>query len=669
MRNDALGLFWEDRPPPPKVKAEKIKKVAPAPVWLKKDYLPGLDEAVRFPMPLMDDNELQCACDKKEVLVFDIESFSNYFIASFRSVQSGKAVFFELHEGCDLDINKLSWVLNNFMTVGFNSLSYDLPITALALSGKSTKILKYATNRIILEGLRSSDVLKEMKVKTLKVNHIDLIEVAPLRASLKIYGGRLHVPRMQDLPFHPDSELTPEQIVIVRWYNINSDLTATAFLYQCLKEHIDLREVLSNERGIDLRSKSDAQIAEAIIADELQRLTGLRPTRPNVDIGTAYRYRVPHFLRFQSALLNHVLTTVANAWFVVDESGSIALPESVKQLCPEINGSVYRMGIGGLHSSETKICHVSDKENILKDRDVTSYYPFIVLLLQLFPKHLGPAFLNVYKSIVDRRLDAKARGDKVVADSLKITINGSFGKLGSKYSILYSPDLLIQVTLTGQLSLLMLIERLEWAGVHVVSANTDGIVIKCPRLREQEADDIISCWEKDTGFSTEEVKYKSLLSKDVNNYIAVKEDGTTKCKGVFSNPWASKKNKADRLHKNPTNIICVEAIEHFLIDNVPIEQTIRRCTDITKFISVRTVKGGAVKVHDADNTEYLGKSIRWYYAQEQRGEIVYALNGNKVPRSDGAKPVMDLPDEFPSDVNYEWYINETELLLKNVGYA
>ncbi len=735
MRSDALGLFWEDRPPPPKEKAEKAKRTPPDPVWLRPDYLPGLEEALRMPIGVMTQAEMVQAAMARDRMLFDIECYENYFLASFRSLTTGKVAFFEMYEEHPLDINTLGWALQNFLTVGFNSLSYDLPITYLALAGKPMSLLKHATNQIVLEGWRGQDVLKQYKVKALKVDHIDLIEVAPLRASLKIYGGRLHVPRMQDLPFHPDTILTPEQRAIVRWYNLNSDLTSTGFLHECLREHLDLRTTLSNEIGVDLRSKSDAQIAEAVIAEEYLRRTGKRPEKPIIEVGTMYRYRVPQFIKYQSELLNWALGVVANANFIVDDTGSIGMPEEIKALKLDINGSVYRMGIGGLHSSESTAAHVSDDQYLLIDKDVTSYYPFIILNLGLYPHHLGPVFLHIYKNIVDRRIAAKARGDKVTADSLKITINGSFGKLGSKYSILYSPDLLIQVTVTGQLSLLMLIERLEIAGIHVVSANTDGIVIKCPRNMQGVMDGIVAQWEKDTGFQTEESRYLALYSRDVNNYIAVKQkqdketkawlnepDGT-KCKGAYANPWASKKNMAERLHKNPTNTICVEAVEALLTKGVPITTTIRQCRDITKFVSVRSVKGGAVKVweripppaHTSQEellrmagfvpfssgswvrgedklgrtamatdraykvawdelskpglTEFLGKSIRWYYAQGVAGEIVYATNGNKVPRSEGAKPLMDLPSEFPTDVDFEWYEEEARKILEVIGYA
>ena len=94
-----------------------------------------------------------------------------------------------------------------------------------------------------------------------------------------------------------------------------------------------------------------------------------------------------------------------------------------------------------------------------------------------------------------------------------------------------------------------------------------------------------------------------------------------------------------------------------------IKQTILECTEITKFVTVRDVKGGAVK-----NQIELGKVIRWYYAKGEQGYIEYKTNGNKVPKSDGGKPLMDLPAVFPSDINYDWYIKEAESILFDIGY-
>jgi hypothetical protein len=320
---------------------------------------------------------------------------------------------------------------------------------------------------------------------------------------------------------------------------------------------------------------------------------------------------------------------------------------------------------------------------LIVDRDVTSYYPFIILNQGLYPKHLGQGFLKVYRGIVDERVAAKKRGDKATADSLKITVNGSFGKFGNLHSILYSPDLVIQTTITGQLALLMVIERLELAGFSVVSANTDGIVTRVPKSRYAEFEAIFKQWEAETNFGTEETQYMALCSRDVNSYVAIKkkfdeekkvwlnEPAGAKTKGEYYNPWNDKKDTYGRLKKNPKRQVCIDAIEAFLGKGTPLVDTIRACQDITKFTSLQKVGGGAVKVWKSegqpDTYEYLGKSVRWYYAAGEQGEIVRGTNGYGVSRTQGAKPLMDLPDALPSDIDYDWYIAEAEKMLAWLG--
>lgn len=683
MRSDALGFFWFDEPVKKEPKAPPPKRTPPPRDWENDGYLPYLNEALVFQPDTLQVEDIFRAPAHEEY-IFDVESYPNYFCANFESLLTGKVAEFELSPWARFDPQQLKWMLENLCTVGFNSLSYDLTIASMAVAGASTAEMHAATELIIVQGMRPGDVLRNWKMTRVKANHIDLIEVSPLRANLKIYGGRLHSERMQDLPFKPGITLSYEQTRIVRYYNIMSDLKSTKLLRQSLQPQIQLRYDMSNEYGLDLRSKSDAQIAEAVIADEITKLNGRRPRAPDIEPGTVYRYKVPANMGFSTPLMQRVLNTVAAAEFVVADHGAVTLPPVIGEQVIVIGKMQYQMGIGGLHSTEKKAIHYSDKLYQLRDRDVTSYYPFIILNQGLYPEHLGPNFLRVYRSIVERRIAAKAAGHKNIAESLKIVINGSFGKLGSMFSILYAPDLLFQVTISGQLYLLMMIEQMELHGIEVVSANTDGVVMRVPKDKESVYAAIISWWENLTDFTTEEVNYLALLSRDVNNYMALKmpdDKGNieAKTKGAFSNPWA-KDNREPWMHKNPANQICIEAMELLLTKGVPIDHTVRNCTDMRKFISVRTVKGrpgyvdGAVMSTKADvdaepQFEFLGKSIRWYYSTQRRGqEIVYSINGNKVPRTDGAMPCLNMPAQFPHDVDYDWYINETEDLLRDVGY-
>lgn len=572
----------------------------------------------------------------------------------FGNVATGNTRAFELFADHSLDMDTIRSIVAKSTLVSFNGNNFDMPLLSLALSGADNQTIKEASDAIILNNLRGFALERKFKFKTMtKVDHIDLIEVAPGMVSLKIYGGRLHCRRMQDLPIDPSASISVADRELLKTYCAN-DLQVTQALYLKLAPQIELRSQMGKVYGLELRSKSDAQIAEIVIRTQVKDITGVMPERPIIEGGTLYRYSAPSYIRFSSAPLKAVLTMVQASQFRVIDSGKVLEPDELKNAKVAIGASVYRMGIGGLHSTESSTSHVADQNTLLIDRDVTSYYPSIILGSSLAPVHMGEPFLRVYRDIVEQRLAAKHAGDKVKADALKITINGSFGKFGSKWSALYSPDLLIQTTLTGQLALLMLIEALEAAGIAVVSANTDGVVIKCPVNKQDVMDDIVFNWETCTGFNTEATHYRALYSRDVNNYLAFKLGGGFKAKGAYASAGLS---------KNPSNEICTDAVVAFLKDGTAIEDAVHACWDISRFVTIRSVKGGAID----QQGHYLGKAVRWYYSTAVQGPIRYRLNHYTVARSEGAQALMELPDQFPIDVDFDWYIAEAIAILKDIG--
>jgi len=588
----------------------------------------------------------------KRQLVLDVECFPNYFLVMFTSAD-GKYKAFEHYRDHPLDRVGLARMLIHPQVeiVTFNGNGYDIPIISLALSGADTTTLHSATVDIIERQMRPWNFYREYDIPELQLNHIDLIEVAPGQASLKIYGGRLHGKRLQDLPFPPGTILSPEQRKAVLKYCRN-DCIETFGLLKDLTPQIDLRRTMSVQYGVDLRSKSDAQIAEAVLKSEVERITGERITKKAV-MYTSFKYVPPKYVRFITPELQAVFDVICAADFVVKDTGHVEMPAEIEKMTIKIGNNTFKIGIGGLHSQESCVSYYADDDVSLLDRDVKSYYPNLMLNMHMYPPALGPAFIDVYRNILRERLEAKARGDKVKDAALKITLNGTFGKTSNKYSVLYNPEFMIRTTITGQLSLLMFIELLERKGIEVLSANTDGVVMKCRKDQEALLNKIVLVWEQVTNLETEETRYKQLHSRDVNNYIAVTLDGKLKIKGVYGGA---------RINKNPQNEVCVDAVIAYLKDGVPLEKTINDCKDIRKFLTLRTVKGGAVKIGYE-----LGKAIRWYYAWGETGAITYSTNGNTVPRTEGAKPLMELPDEFPNDVNYDWYIAEADSMLKDMG--
>ena len=265
-------------------------------------------------------------------------------------------------------------------------------------------------------------------------------------------------------------------------------------------------------------------------------------------------------------------------------------------------------------------------------------------------------------------LKSELRRAQTETETKKIAANGSYGKLGSPFSILYAPELLIQTTMTGQLSLLMLVEQFELAGFHVLSANTDGIVTKVPRKDRWLFTAIIFDWECASGLTTEENFYKSIHSRDVNSYVAIAVDSVSgklkaKRKGAYTASGRGFPGAAG-LKKTPDCEICSEAAIDFLISGTPAEDTVRNCQDIRKFVTVRKVTGGAVK-----NGQAIGKNVRYYYADDNPGPLLYATNGNRVPDSDGAEPCMVLPDELPDNIDYDRYVREAYAILDDMGLS
>lgn len=599
---------------------------------------------------------------------FDMEIFPNYCLVAFM-LEDGRRMRWAAYDANErLAGHEIVQFVKQHTLISFNGIGFDIPLLMLAIRKEPVSVIKQGANRIIVDGLKWWNFEKEFQVKCQRpeIDHIDLMEVAPLSGSLKLYAAKCHSFSIQDLPVDPMKELTPQQMAEVEEYCFN-DLLSTRDLYHALKVQIDMREAMSKTYGIDLRSKSDAQMAETIIKSEVEKIKHTKVERPRDLSGTTFQYRIPEWMQFWEI---DILDDIRQATFEVSDKGSVLLPDGLKDKKIEYRGRVYRMGIGGLHSSETKQVVRATDDYLVMDFDVASYYPSIVLNEQLYPFHLGREFLQVYKTIVEKRLAAKKRVaelkktnalDPLIKsltaemEGLKIAVNGTFGKLGSKYSVLYSPDLLIQVTVTGQLALLMLIESLgSIKGVEVISANTDGVMVCCHHQHEPAVLEAVTTWERTTGYVTERADFSAIFARDVNNYIGFKADGTTKSKGVYG--------KGLPLHKNPSTDICAEAAIAYLKDGRSIDETVRGCTDIRKFVRVQKVTGGAVYQGIS-----IGKIARWYYSVESVDAIYYAVNKRLVAQTEGAKPLIELPFELPEDLNYDWYIREAKSMVWDLG--
>jgi hypothetical protein len=642
---------------------------------------------------------------REDLVVFDLEVSPNYFLCGFKKLDGGKILQIDTQTTLTRDQRmKIKKVLRNVTVIGFNSMRYDIPMLLKALEGTCTMDLFKMSKTIIEENLPQFMTMNRFDIDQMEgLDHIDISEPSPgVFVSLKGYGARLHSTKLQDLPYAYDKVLTSDEIEVIKNYNIN-DLDTTIDLYRAIEPRIKLREEMSKKYGLDLRSKSDAQIAEVVIVSELKNV-GVIATKPKMP--KTINYTAPDCISFKTPELQELLQGVTSTTFTINQkNGQPVLPDWLKKNKLIIGGTQYQVGVGGLHSKEKKLVCEPTGENVMRNIDVASYYPSMILEFGFYPPRFTEKFLDVYGSIYKTRLKAKKEKNMVVSDGLKIVLNGSFGKLGSMYSKLYAPDLMLQVTLTGQLMLLMLIEELTEKGFTVVSSNTDGIELPVATDRLDELEAIVFDWELKTGMDMEHGQYKALYARDVNNYVAV-YDGYAKAKGVYAEPTLS---------KNSEYPIVFKAIRDYLLNGTPMMDTLTACKDVRQFLTARTVKGGGVWSKPIVNTPefiqwnknnqeaygyqggdipkdvveandkfrqqqmkeegiYLGKVVRWYYAINGMS-IHYKTNGNKVPKSDFAMPYMDLgvarnPDGMyavPDDLNYEHYRILAEKHLEELG--
>lgn len=598
---------------------------------------------------------------------YDLEVFPGWFEAGFRFT-NGDIRQYQIDSTDSLNhfnplLEFVAWVKDNGIPlVGFNSNSYDdLVLTAFMNSGGDPQVAYETSRSIIIDGEKPWDFPN-------LIQSIDLINVLPGRMSLKKIGVCLGHERLQELPAAYDQEPDHAMRSVLLGYNGN-DLVITDKLYNAIYDEIKLRQTMSRLYNVDLRSKGEAALAETILLHELgsrgydnHKRTLNKMAWEMGGAGSTVQVFRPHWwgslvtgkLPVTEAIGEEVFITD----FEIDYNGRLAKGALSNNVF--IDDRFYAMGVGGLHSVDGPGAWVPKEDEILLDIDVASYYPNIVLTNQLYPRQWGEVFLDIYADIVARRLQAKRSGDKTTADVLKIAANGTYGKTSDVYSSLYDPQLTVNVTLLGQLGLLTLIEML--VGVATVcSANTDGITVLCKRSNLDRLKGVVSEWESATELEMEYTEYTGLYQRDVNSYVAVKPGNKVKAKGAFINQWP------DLRHTPSANIVNT-AIQQYLIEGTPVEETIRGCSDINQFILTSIVTGAWETYW---NNVSQGKILRFYKSNRKDAASIIRreLGTGKettVPDSDGCVPVPDLPEEFPKDMNFAWYVERAKSTLVTI---
>lgn len=471
-------------------------------------------------------------------------------------------------------------------------------------------------------------------------------------------------------------------------YNDN-DVYIVAELIRMNQEEVLLRYRISEEYKVDVYSASRSTIADKVIVKLYSKFTGLHP-KAFIDTKTIRRkILVSEILSdkiaFSTPELNDILSDIR----------SLTLRGEKGEFDREFTfmGTSYTIATGGLHSNEIPAVYVENSDSIIVDRDVASYYPNMIRSLKVCQKHLIPkAWFRIADTIVDERLEHKhlakdksldvMERDKhaTAAACLKIVANaGIFGKMGSEKSFLCDKKAMYQVTINGQLFLLMLIEKLELAGIHVISANTDGIVTIVPRELEQTADDICHWWEKHLGLELEFTYYTKYVTEGVNSYLTVKRGGSSKFKGRM-NP----KMFLEDLSKGYNSPIVAKCVTEYFINGTPVMETLRNAKSILDFCRTQNVNhkyrlefthvvDGKIRtdvvqrntrfyISSTGGTLMKVESMGWNERNEEQVEKSSLCAGQRVSICN----IVDDTDISELNVNYLYYYNEAMAIIEPI---
>lgn len=591
----------------------------------------------------------------------DVECYRNWFFVCALNVENGKTEEFEIR-GADARLNdgqagrlaKLLYEADEIIT--FNGTSYDLPLIEAATkrSGKRATAgeLHLMSDRII-----SRDERHFGKLRGRFGRHVDVQNLTPGHIGLKEAAVRMDFPKLEELPVDPDAEITPKDARALKGYCRN-DCKATAALRDLCSKGVALRKWLNDAYGraarADFLGRSDAQIGEAIMVPPDRRKFRLRPPPP------PFAYTPPDWLRLTGEGKRLADQWAASPIRATDRSVMFAneVPDSVRA-----GGAEISVGVGGLHSVHPTPTTVKaeDGRKII-DFDVSAYYPNLIMRMGMEPIK---GFGEKYEKLVKRRIEAKRAGRKEEDAALKIAINGVFGKLNSAASALYDPSLFAHVTLTGQLALTDLIQRLSEAGATLHMANTDGVVVSVAEEDEQEVRDAAARWEERTGLDLDSVEYNSIHLRDVNNYVAFGTDGKVKRTGAFRADYAERDGAVCLSRQSARMRVVADAVVEHLRSGKDVTEHIEQEDRVEAFVF--SAKSSTGLFHGTGDRKAVGRIARWLPSTNGSGGALVSGGGVRLANSENAALIPELPKELPEWLDRRPYVEEAGKMLVSLG--
>lgn len=645
----------------------------------------------------------------KIVYVYDIEVFQNIFHCSVKNTETNNIYKFEISERKNQlrelvkffkQVDKyITWgdyyttninIPANVIFCGYNNLHYDNPIINYIIEYED-KLMQYnipticssifnLSKTITTSSEDNIDAWKHWKYQ-IWFDTFDILTMLysnKLRVGLKEIQVTMQYPNVQEFVCDWTKPLPLEDFDSMIDYNIN-DIESTSELLNRCKKDVDLRIAIEDEYGVRVLSKDGVNIGMKILTQKYLEKTGLtwwdiKDLRSPMSVIPLKDIILP-FIKYDSPILQRVLEDMKNQ---IVSPGRKGYENKFV-----FNNLRYSVGVGGIHSVNSPEIIIPRDDEMLIDIDVASLYPSMLIEYEFYPRHLGKEFLEVYKQIKDERIEAKHNGDKVKNETLKLALNGLSGNLQNEHNFCYSPFAVMQIRINGQLLLLMLAEKLTQIGCRIVQANTDGLFVLLKKDVYFKVNSICREWEQLTKLTLEEDRFKAMYQYAINDYFAITEDNKVKEKGMFITTV--------KLGKGLTPKIIPKAVISFFKDGIPVEDTIKNCTDIRDFLmSEKTGKQWHVeymneeqqrtnRFYASTNGGYLWK---WKDTGHKEGEIItytepyvgerkYKASARQYQNMLTASGVTLLNkfDDKPIEerkINYRYYIMEAYKIIRDL---
>lgn len=644
----------------------------------------------------------------KVILVYDIEVFQNIFHCAIKDTETGKITLFEISnrknqlqelveffkefenvEGSWNNSYTTDYQFNtNKIFAGYNNIHYDNPIINYIIDYYNVmkdktyiEICKSIFNlsKTILNSKEGEEgIWKKWKYQQWfeSFDILTMLYSTQLRVGLKEMQVTMQYPNVQEFVYDWDIPLVESKFDEMIQYNIN-DVESTSELLDRCKKDVELRIAIEDEYGVRVLSKDGVNIGMKIITQKYLEKTGqtwwdIKDLRSPMDKIPLKDVILP-FVKYDSPILKDMLDTLKKQTVSPGRKGY-----EYKFI---FNNLRYTIGVGGIHSVNDPEIIIPKEDEYLIDCDVASLYPSMLIQHKFYPKHLGPEFLEIYSKIREERLEAKHNGDKVKNETLKFALNGLSGNLQNEHNFCYSPFAVMQIRVNGQLLLLMLAEKLVEIGCKIIQANTDGLFLICKKNKYEEYQKVCKEWEKLTKLELEEDRFEAMYQYAINDYIAVKEGyhktkdkKLIKTKGMFITEVL--------LGKGLSPKIIPEAIINYFVDNIPVEETIKNCRDIRKFLKAeKTGKQWTVEYNDkiqqrinrfyvSNNGYYLWKFKTDSGVKEYQNMLKgYAVTlHNKFYSDEDLQWKYAQGETFESiyDINYNYYISQCKKIINDI---